>query len=154
VNDALSLAEEKTRVYREESELWKKDHKLAMAFYSFQDFLEFGVGLFDSITKIDEDWRLRVLEHRVEYDPAFAEALLRVYRQWLEPCAEIEEVLKFFEQRFGMVANAPEFRARWREAAGILTPDGEFFAGDALVSLCDTAIDEHQTGETFDVGRS
>ncbi len=154
VNDALSLAQEKTRVYCEESELWKKDHELAMAFYNFQDFLDFGVGLFDSITKIDEDWRLRVLKHEGDYNPDFAQALLRVYKQWLEPCAAIEEVLKFFEHRFGRVDNAGEFRSRCREAQGIVTPDENFFVGDGLASLCDLAVDEHQKGETFDVGRS
>ena len=154
VNEALSLAQEKTRVYCEESELWKKDHELAMAFYNFQDFLEFGVGLFDSITKIDEDWRLRVLKRECDYNAGFAEAVLRVYQQWLQPCVAIEEVLEYFERRFGRVDNAAEFRSRCREAQGIATPDGEFFVGDGLASLCDMAVDEHQKGETFDVGRS
>ena len=90
VNEALSLAQEKTRVYCEESELWKSDHELAMAFYNFQDFLEFGVGLFDSITKIDEDWRLRVLKRECDYEAGFAEALLRVYRQWLQACPRLK----------------------------------------------------------------
>ena len=152
VNDALALAQDKARVYREESELWKRDHALAMAYYNFRDFLEFGINLFDSITKIDEDWRLRVLKHELEYDPAVANRILDVYKMLLEPCAEIERIIPLLEQRFGSVANAAEFRSRCREARGILTPDGQFFAGDALVSLCDAAIEENRKGEAFDVG--
>ncbi len=152
VNDALALAQDKARLYREESELWKKDHALAMAYYDFQDFLEFGISVFDSITKIDEDWRARVLRHELEYDAAIANRILDVYKTWLEPCAAIERIVPLLEQRFGTVANVAEFRSRCREARGIVTPDEQFFAGDALVSLCDTAIEENRNGETFDVG--
>jgi hypothetical protein len=151
VNDALVLAQDKARIYREESELWKRDHALAMAYYDFQDFLEFGINLFDSITKIDEDWRLRVLKHEFEYDPAIANGILDVYKAWFEPCAEIERIVSFLEQQFGNVANAAEFRSRCREAHGIVMPDVRFFAGDALVSLRDAAIDENHNGEAFDV---
>jgi hypothetical protein len=152
VNDALALAQGKVRIYCEESQLWKRDHELAMVYYDFQDFLEFGINLFDSINKIDEDWRLKVLKHELEYDSALAETILNLYETWLEPYASIERVLLFFEREFGKVANAAEFRSRLREAQGIVTPDEQFFVGDALVSLCDTAIAENRKGETFDVG--
>jgi hypothetical protein len=152
VNDALTLAHDKARIYCEESELWKKDHALAMAYYDFRDFLEFGISIFDSITKIDEDWRLRVLKHEFDYDPAVSAKILAVYKMWLEPCDEIERALLFVEKEFGNVANAAEFRSRCREARGILTTDNQFFAGDSLVSLCDAAIIEKRNGEAFDVG--
>jgi hypothetical protein len=152
VNDALALAQGKARVYREESDLWKRDHALAMAYYNFQDFLEFGINLFDSITKIDEDWRLRVLKHEFKYDPVTAKKILGLYETWLEPCAEIERIALFLEQTFGNLANAAEFQLRCREARGIVTPDEQFFVGDALVNLRDEAIEENCKGETFDVG--
>ena len=131
VNDALTLAQDKARIYREESELWKRDHALAMAYYDFQDFVEFGINLFDSITKIDEDWRRQVLKCEVEYDPLIAKRILEVYQAWLEPCAEIERIASFFEQTFDNVSNAAEFRSRCREARGVVTPDEQFFASDA-----------------------
>ena len=101
VNDALVLAQDKARIYREESRVVEENHALAMAYYDFQDFLEFGINLFDSITKIDEDWRLRVLKHEFDYDPAIASRILDVYKTWFEPCAEIERIVSFLEQRFG-----------------------------------------------------
>jgi hypothetical protein len=152
VNDALELAEGKARIFRQESELWKRDHALAMAYYDFQDFLEFGINFFDSLTKIDEDWRLRVLKHELEYDPVVADKILGLYKMFLADCTEIERMVSLLEQTFGNVVNAAEFRSRYREARGIVTPDEQFFVGDALVNLRDAAIEENRNGETFDVG--
>jgi hypothetical protein len=150
VNDALQLAEDKARVYGEELEYWKKDHLLAMLYYDFQDLIDEGVGLFDSVTRIDEDWRGRVLKHEFGYDPIVAEKIRDVYKILGDRFHRTGELLTFFESRFS-VANATEFRSRWSELRGILTSDAEFFVGDALVALCDTAIDENRKGETYDV---
>jgi len=155
MNDApLKVAWKKVSAYCEESKLWKKDHALAMGYYNFQDFLRDLVGLFDTITKIDEDWRWQVLRHETPYEEAVAESIRKLYESWHEACAAPVGMLPLFESRFGRVENAEELLVRWREAQGILTPDEEFFTGDALAGLRDKATDEHRSGEAFDVGRS
>jgi hypothetical protein len=150
VNDALHLAQDKARIYCEESELWRKDHELAMLYFDFQDVIDEGIALFDSINKIDEDWRARVLKHELEYSNDTEQKIIGVFRLTSEAFAKIEQLLTFFEKQFSVV-NAAEFRSRWRELGGVLTPDNEFFVDAAFVALRDTAIDENTNGETFDV---
>jgi len=152
VNDALNLAIHKANTYSEESELWKKDHALAMVYYDFRNLLESGIEIFDSITKIDEDCRLQILQGKLPYDQDVAERISNVYRLLVAAYERIVPLLPFFENEFGAVTGAAEFLRRYQEAKGIVTPDDKFFVGDALARLCDTAIDENRNGEAFNVG--
>ena len=141
------------QVYGKATETWKIDHRDAMACYAFEDHLQTGIEIFDSITKTDEDWRQRVLRKMVDYDPAVEERILHAYKEWLKPCRMVEEVLRHFEALFGQVRHADEFRSRCMEAKGIDAPDSEFFSGESLVDLCDDAIDDYRKGDVQDVGR-
>lgn len=147
----LDLLFSKIRVYEEESELWKADHKAAMAFFDFEDLLSHGIQLFDSITKMDEQWRSKVLGGEEEYDLAVLNGIKDAYRWWLRPCDAIEARLDQFDREFGTLRRAEEFRKCHREAVGILTPDEEFFSHDSLVQLRDDAIDIQRKGHAVEL---
>lgn len=149
----LGYVQSNLELYEQGAESWKADHGAAMACYEFEDFLEYGIEIFESISSLDEAWRLRVFKRQVSYDADLESRIHDCYRKWLEPCADVEQVLQWFESRFGELRRAEEFRARRREAQGILANDSEFFAGDALARLRDDAIDEHRRGEALDDDR-
>lgn len=138
------------RMYERDSERWKTDHREAMALYDFEDYLQFGIDVFDGITHWDEAWSLRVHKGLAPYRPEHESTIREAYGRWLRPCEAIEQVLRQFEAKFGQVKHAEEFRRRCREAYGIAANDAEFFRDDALVSLRDDAVDEHRRGETTD----
>jgi hypothetical protein len=132
--------------YAEESELWNRDHRLAMASADFEDHLAFGLKLFDRITEIDQSWRREVFSGMVDYDSGFDAEIRELYEAWNKPCDLNEAVLSWLESRFGPVNHAEEFRSHCREVKGILTPDDQFFADEKLVDLRDQAIDDLRGG--------
>ena len=147
----LRLLWRKIFAYQDEMEFWKVEHEAAMAFFRFDDFLADGVTLFEAITRVDETWRARVLEGLAPYEPAVADQIKHAYRWWLESCEAVESQLAEFEKEFGPTENGGKFRQCLVEARGILTPDEEFFSGDALVKARDAAIDAYRKGETDDL---
>lgn len=148
---AADLLHSKLRVYLRETELWKADHERAVAFFRFDDHLAVGIQLFESITRWDESWRCKVLAGEEQYDPMLANEIKEAYEWWLRPCAEVEAQLETCEREFGSTENGERFRQCYREAVGILTPDEEFFSGDALVQARDKAIDTHRRGGTVEL---
>jgi len=149
----LNYVRANLQMYGRDTDAWKRDHKDAMACYAFQDHLQVGIEIFDSITRFDEDWRLRVFRGHVPHDASVEDEIRDAYQKWLQPCSRVEKVLRKFERLFGEVKYAAEFRSRHAEAQGILTPDDKFFANDSLTNLRDAAIDEHRRGDTQDVSR-
>ncbi|MBI1902001.1 MAG: hypothetical protein HYS13_12935 [Planctomycetia bacterium] len=108
--------------------------------------------MFDVIVRLDERWRRDVYRAKVEYSPTDAEAIHQLFVDWHRPCAKVLDQLEAFERAGLDVKWAREFRARCREAEGILTPDARFFADDALVRLRDEALDQHKEGQTLEYG--
>ena len=150
----LQYARAGLRLFGHDTEHWKTGHTDAMACYEFEDHLQSGIEIFDSITRFDEDRRLRVLKGQIPYDASTEQQIQGLYKDWLQPSALAATILEHYESLFGDVKHADEFRSRYSEAKGIVTPDNEFFSDDTLVELRDAAIDEHRRGDTQDVGRS
>ncbi len=150
MNAPADLLHSKLRVYAIETELWKTDHDRAMAFFRFDDHLGTGIQLFESITRWDESWRSNVLAGEEQHDPMVADEIKEAYQCWFRPCAEVEAQLETFEREFGPTKNGERFRQCHRECAGLLTPDEEFFSGDALLQARDEAIDTHRRGDTVE----
>ena len=149
---ALSIVRDSLKSYRCEADEWRPDHDVTMKCHEIEDFLRAGIVIFDSLVEMDEKYRERVLSGKISHDPRTDKALMGAFAMWLRPCVNIKRALAAFENRFGTVEHAEEFRSRCREAEGMLVKDGEFFSGDALTELRDEAIDAHRRGETLDAG--
>ncbi|HUY35984.1 MAG TPA: hypothetical protein VMV69_24815 [Pirellulales bacterium] len=141
----------KLDAYEGEFEVWKEDHESAMLYFDFRDLLADGVNLFHSVTRLDENWRREVFKRPDLYDESYAPDVLGLYRRWDRIARQVEaSLLPWFQQEYGRVDHADEFLACAREVKGILTPDDEFFAGDALSKLEAAALDEHRKGLTVE----
>jgi hypothetical protein len=129
-------------LFVEISEKWKHDHEEVMASYSFENLLEKGVALFDSIVGSEERWRLKIYRGEVQYSEEGFAVYTDSVKHWLATGEQLLQSLKHFENAGFFVKHAKEFRRCLREAQGILTPDDKFFSDDPLVEERDRAIDE------------
>ncbi len=137
------VVRDKVNAYHDECELWKLDHDQAMLYFDFRDFLCEGLALYRDICRLDENWRSDVYQSKIEYDADFEESVSNLFRRFAKLAFRIEtELLPWYEQRFGDVDKADEFRACCNEMRGTITNDGDFFMSDELVKLRDEALDE------------
>jgi hypothetical protein len=143
---------EQLSLYEQQSESCMLDHEDAVRCRDFEELLAIGIALCDLVHRLDEEWRRQVRSGNLQYDPAADSAIQSLYELWFRPCDKLRATLQQLEDRGFTIEGAREFRQRCDEVRGILTPDEEFFAGDALVSLRDKTIDEHRRGETTDIG--
>ena len=132
-------------------EQWRANHVEAMSCWSFEDLLLLCIQAFEWINREEEEWRLAILTSEHPFLDADKQTYHDLYREWITLCGKFVQHLTDFENRGFVVDNGDRFRACIREAEGILTNDSDFFKGDALVRLCDDAIDESRRGETEDV---
>ena len=150
--NTLNLAREQLERYEKSSESWKEDHEAAQRCLDFEGLLAYGVSLVRFIDAIDLAWRTKVLQKQLPHDAKMEEAIDCLYRGWLYPRERMTKRLESFEEQGFLVSGADEFRQACREVKGILTPDGEFFAGnDALLRKQDEAVEAHGRGETVEL---
>lgn len=113
--------------------------------------LLFGCSLALMIDYVDHRWRMETLSGKEPYDVNQESAIQSYYRDWLRGAGGILVSLDRAESRGHSVKNSDLFRRCYRENQSALTPDSEFFAGDALVRLRDDAIDAHREGRTVEL---
>lgn len=150
-NSALNIYRSGAQTFRTEAEAWKKDHDKAIECYNLEDFLATGVRIADGLASLDEKHRSRVFAGEVEFDQEMHDMLTAAYGGLRDAFESLLETVVRFENRFGCVKNADEFRSRLNEIRGILTPDNVFF-GDGLIPLRDAAIDANLGGGTIECG--
>lgn len=148
-NRVLDILEASVRSYCSQSEVWQAEHAEAMACYELEDYLQVAIELFDRITRFDEKSRTRVFAGIAPHSAELELATQELYRALLRGCQPLGNLIDSFQQRFGQVEFAADFRSKCEEAEGILTPDAEFF-GEGLIEVRDAALDSHQRGETFE----
>lgn len=146
------IVRERLDAYEDEYDVWKADHAQAMLYFNFCDLLEEGVRLFNSICRLDENWRGDVAKKRTEYDEDTHSKIFDLFRRWAKIGRRIDEqLLPWFVQEYGGdVKSSKEFLACYREVQGILAKDEDFFNGESLSALRDQAIDEFRKGETLE----
>ncbi len=112
------------------------------------EILAFGVALAITIDMVDANWRLSVLSGGDTDDPDQEGEIRRYYREWFRGAGGVVMHLGRLEAGGASVRWSDQFRRAYSEARGVLTPDDQFFAGDAMVRLRDEAIDAHRAGRT------
>ncbi len=148
-NSVLRVVKSAVQSYSEESENWKRDHCEVRQCWEFEDFLEAGVKIFDALSEVDEKYRGRVLAKKIAWDPEIQDVIKRAYGIFADACPPVLDKIKEFEDKFGKIEHAEQFRARCREAHGILTDDATFF-GEGLVPLRDSALDALHEGDVIE----
>jgi hypothetical protein len=143
--------------YRQQAEYERviADSKNATFCFDLADVILQGVGLFDGINSLDEDWRMMVYRKECPYSASLENRIHHLYVEWLETS---EKVIKMYDQfaaeyaarRFD-VARVSQIRKAIAEVRGILTADGHFFASEKMAALRDAAIAEHRSGECLEV---
>lgn len=145
----IGLAERQIEAYGREVDRWRHEHDAAMKCRDFELLLKLGLDVYETLRRIDAEISAAVFRgERVQADLEFVDL---VYRLWLAPSAEVERRLEEFERSGFRVEFAAEYRSAGREVRGLLTPDDEFFRGEALADLRDDAIDAYRRGRTEDL---
>ncbi|HEX3657148.1 MAG TPA: hypothetical protein VHV55_15150 [Pirellulales bacterium] len=129
--------------------------KPVIACFDLVDLIAQGANLFDSINRLDNDWRMLVYSKVVPYREAFERRIEKLYSNWLEASERVIVLYTKLEAEYKArgfdVDLAEKLLAAIREARGTLTPDDKFFSHQKLVDLRDAAIDESRSGEAFPV---
>lgn len=154
---AFKIVEGRLFTYREQSEgeSWKADHKWAILCFDYQELAREGSRLYDSITELDEDWRISVHRQALDYDSEIASRIDNLFREW---CRTSHKILGMFVDRLeneyvnrGFDVTAIEdLRFRVREVDGCLTSDNDFFARDATFDMASAAIQEFREGKALE----
>jgi hypothetical protein len=149
MSDILQVASQ-TEEYVGSIERWNADHQAAMHCYKVEETVELGNRVFDAIVAFDEAWRRRVMRGELPFSPVLHSLIRALFQRWHAPCAEVLMAVEELRSQGFSIKEAEEFEHRCQEAAGILTPDSEFFDSDKLARLRDEAIDQHHRGETLE----
>jgi hypothetical protein len=139
-----SLAERQLELIDEQ---WKANHLAAMSCRNVEDLVRLSVQTVEWINREEENWRYSILSGATSCSEVEERFFAAMYDRWLQLCRNFLEPISRLEGRGFVVEMADRFHAQIRETEGILTPDAQFFAADALVRLRDEAIDEHRRGE-------
>ena len=145
------ILRDKVGAYEDECDLWKSDRDLAMLSFDIQELIHDGIKLFRDICRLDENWRLAVLEKRIPYDLDFEQKLRSVVQTFHRTSSAINrELIPLAEKAGHSLDRVNDFRGVCAAVKGMVTPDDEFFCDDALLRLQADAIDAHDDGRTID----
>lgn len=128
-------------------EQWQANHLEAMSCWDFEELLRLCVETFERLNREEENWRHSVLCGGHAYSAEEENAFVALYAKWKDLCENFLAPLAHFEGSGFVIECADQFRACIREAEGLLTPDAQFFDGDALARLRDEAIEDHRRDE-------
>ena len=126
---------------------WKVDHDEAMRCRDFEENLAVGINIFHSLMQVDVTRRHRIESGREEFIASEDGDMLGWFRWWLRPTEGAMARIRYFEQKFGAVDGAAEFRRCCEEAKEIVTEwkppvpkrfDG--MAAAAIVSHTDVSL--------------
>jgi len=122
--------------------------------FDLVELVDQGGELFDSINRLDNDWRALIFDEVLVYDEAFDERIRGLYRTWLEASEHVLEAVGWVEaihpQAEPTRGSCARLASAVREVRGLLIEDKEFFGHEKLVELRDAAIDEFRADQTLE----
>ncbi len=144
---ALRTARRHVNTFADESEILR-DHPHELGSQECEDFLQLGVDAFAWLVRADETIRAAVYEG-LPHDPRSDQALCELFIAWLRPCSSANQWIQVLQTSGGGApANLAEFRRSEREVRAIVRSWQADELTDAMRSLRDTALAEHERGET------
>ena len=147
------LIDRQLEIYKEEAGRWSvSDEEEESARCHLEKLVCRSLFIFELLNGLDEVWYSDVHDGRMEYSTKTEDRLLLGYRLWYDRCKDLLSSLERFEQKGSPIRDAEALRAACREAAGILTPDDEFFDDETFVKLQEDALDSFHRGECRDLG--
>jgi hypothetical protein len=99
---------------------WKQHHDEAVRCWDFEENLAVGISIFHALVRIDLARRQRVAQGLEEFHAEEDEAMRECFRRWLRLGEKAMTRLRSFEDRFGAVEGATEFRRCHEEAQEIV----------------------------------
>ncbi len=151
---AFRIAAKRVNAYSESvAEKWQFEHAIAMMLFDFQELMREGVGIFDDIQKIEDDWRSAVLREVIDYSEKVEAEAAAVFRGWYLASQRVlrqfdTEIRDEYCSRKFDLTQAEALRDRVARAEAFLTADGEFFAQDATFDMADNAVEDFKAGRT------
>jgi len=144
----IRYAEKEISRFRDDVEDWKRDHHQVQACWAYEDLVAKANFLYTRIIDLDQDIRESFLLQGCEFNPELDRDLSNILSNWLAASLEILPHVGALEKEYSGLDGGDDFRRNVKEAQSILTPDSEFFVGDALIELRDQAVDAHRSGLT------
>ncbi len=130
-----------------ERESWNAHPDEQLSALSFNQLLEFGVRLFESLMDTDVAVRTWALSQPGHVDESeYTSELDGLLKKWLSHCEFLELKLKSFLHKGTEVSMAEEFRKRHSEVKWILTDPSVLFDHPKFHELERQAIEEMRAG--------
>ena len=140
--------------FKGQIEGWRAGHEtLVDDCWWWEDFVAKVNFVFGRILALDDHIQSLIFSNELEYDQQRDAQLREVLRDWLGIAPLIDEHVARLEKIHPAFAGADEFRANFKQAKAILTPDHEYFNDEKLFKLGDQAVEAYRAGEVefFDV---
>ena len=149
---ALDLVEQLLRGELDSCEnkidLWRANHEVAMLYFDTSDLVKKTNDLFESITRLDDDFRNEFYNDPSRYDDWKEAKIDELFRRWTFIAHSLlKDLVPWAEKEFNGVVGSDTLRRRLSESVGIVADPAEFYQGDELVAARDQAIDEHLNGQ-------
>lgn len=109
-------------LYRNQAELWGRDHPRAMARFDLEADLSLGLAVFDLLKKLLTVYNEIRQQRRVGFEPQQAERIRKLFAEWYALHADMLEAIGSFKREGYPVEGADEFMDACMEAR-ILTED-------------------------------
>jgi len=157
--ERFEFVEDSADLYRKhaDDEIWRRDHEWATLCFDYAELVYEGVNLYDSICRLDNDWRCLVYAGDVEYDVAMENRIVGLFAKWLSIS---ERVLALYDNtRLKSEYHGRHFdgepidllRKHCREIRASMKNDADFFASDRTFELAEKAITMNREGSTEDM---
>lgn len=135
------------RVYEEG---WKGDHDEALRFWDFQENLSVGIAIFHAIAHRNISWRQRVSQGVESFRPEDNDEVLGLFQCWLQSCDLATARLEYFEQEFGSVEGASQFRKCCHKATQTVAS----WVPPALSQATGLHVTQFSAGEAEQLGKA
>ena len=140
--------------YKGQIEGWRAEGEaLVEDYWWWEDLVAKANFVFARILALDDHIQSLIFSNKLEFDQQRDDQLRAVLRDWLEIAPSIGEHVDRLEEMYQVFAGADEFRAKFKQAKAILTPDNEYFNDEKLFKLGDQAVEAYRAAnvEFFDV---
>jgi hypothetical protein len=104
----------------------------------------------NQILGFDLEWRTSVFKGETEYDAAIEERIEANLKLWADATDLLLTNLDKLKSRGFCPPSLDTLRPLLREVRSMLTPDDQFFEGEALDELTEGAIEQYERGQTVE----
>ncbi len=133
---------------------WQADHEWSMVCFDFVELVLEGTDIYDSICRLDNDWRICVYRGDAEYDAAQEGRIVGLFAKWLITSESVlvlySRIKKEYDTRGFDTGPIVKLASLAREVRGSMEDDTTFFAREQTFLMSRVAGEQHDQGKSED----